>query len=176
MLRPTVRSCRPIIANVMAHLDGSLMYQFRVPPAELNRTFRKWGVTVLIALVLAHLLLPNGISGSTAVLLAAIGASGYFYAKQHIWLTLSPDGICGTGYTNRKIEISWHDTISINSARMSDMDGAEIRTAENDGVVKKRILSLFIPRAISDTPEFSATVGKFAPKDHPLRTLSNNAP
>lgn len=159
----------------MAHFDSSPMHQFQVPRAEINRAFRKWGIAVLPGLVFAHFLLPNGISGSTAVLLAAIVAASYFYAKQHVWLTLSPDGICGTGYTNRKINISWQDTISINPARILNMDGVEILASESGGFVKKQILSLFIPYAISDTLEFSATVGKFAPIDHPLRNLSKNA-
>lgn len=160
----------------MAHLDHCPMYQFRVPTTELNRAFRKWGAISLIASIVVHFVLPNGISSSTIILVAAIGVAGYFYARQHVWLRLSADGMSGTGYTNRRVEISWHDTITVTTARMSDMDGVEIRASENDGFVKKRILSLFIPRAIADTPEFSATVAKFAPKDHPLRTLSNNAP
>lgn len=152
------------------------MYQFRLPTTELNRGFRKWGFTSLLALILAHFFLPKGISGELLVLVAAIGVGGYFYVKQYVWLTLSTEGIAGTGYTNRKIQISWRDAVTINKARVSDMDGFEIRASENDGVLRKQVLSVFIPRAIAETPEFLATVTKVAPTNHPLRTLSGNAP
>ena len=152
------------------------MIQFRVPPAELNRSFRRLVISAGIGLVVLHFLLPFGISGTTAGTLAAIGVVGYFYTRQHVWFTLSPDGISGSGYTNRKIHISWSDAISINPTRMSDMDGVEIRISENAGLVKKQVLSLFIPRPISDTRGFSDAVGLLAPKDHPLRKLSGTGP
>lgn len=130
----------------------------------------------MIALILGEFLLPNGISSSTIVLVTASGVAGYFYAKQQVWLSLSADGVGGRGYTNRRVEIDWHDTVTVNTARMYDMDGFEIRASANDGFVEKQIYSLFIPRAIADTPEFSAAVAKLAPTGHPLRTVSNNAP
>ncbi|MFM9879284.1 MAG: hypothetical protein ACKVOO_02590 [Burkholderiaceae bacterium] len=110
-----------------------------------------------------NFILPNGISRDTVIMMASISVAGYFYAKQHVWLSLSADGISGRGYTNRRIEISWHYTITVNTVKKSDMDGVEIRTLENDGFVKKQILSLFIPSAIAVTPEFLAAVAKFAP-------------
>jgi hypothetical protein len=160
----------------MAHLADRPMYEFRLPTTELNRGFRKWGFTMLIALVLAHFFLPNGIGGELIFLPLAVGVAGYLYAKQHIWLSLSPDGISGSGYTNRKIKIAWRDTVTINKARVSAMDGFEVRASANDSFVKKQILSLFIPRAIADSPEFSAAVAELAPAGHSLRAVSNDAP
>lgn len=151
------------------------MNHFRLPTTELNRGFRKVGVSLVAGLILAHFLTPNGISISTIILAATIGVAGYFYTKQHVWLSLSADGISGKGYTNRKVEIAWSTAVTMNAARMSNMDGFEIRASENDSAIKRKILSLFIPRAIADTPDFSATVAKFAPTDHPLRRLSGNA-
>lgn len=160
----------------MAHIDSRTMYQFRVPTTEINRAFRKTGAALLITMVMVHLLMPNGISSGTIIMVCAIGIAGYFSAKHHVWVSLSADGVSGRGYTNRKVTIFWHDPVVVNTARISDMDGFQIRASENGGFVKKQTLSLFIPRAITDTPEFSESVAKFAPADHPLRALSNNAP
>jgi hypothetical protein len=160
----------------MAHLESLPVHQFRVPASELNRAFRKWGATMLIGLILAHLLVPQGLSTSTVILVAILGGAGYYYAKHHVWVCLSADGICGTGYTGREVQISWHEAITVNTARKSDMDGVEIRLARNDSLLKRSVLSLFIPHAIVTTREFSTALSKLAPADHPLRKISTNAP
>ncbi len=151
-------------------------FQFRVPISELNRSFRKWGASMLIGLILAHFLVPQGLSASAVILVAILGVGGYYYAKQHVWVSLSADGISGNGYTGREIQLPWHEAITVNTARMSDMDGVEIRLAENNNLLERRVLSLFIPHAIVTTREFSTALSKLAPADHPLRGISTNAP
>jgi uncharacterized membrane protein len=150
------------------------MYEFRLPPATLNGSFRKLGFAALIGLGLAYLLTGSGFSTTTTIIVLIIGVGGYFYTKQHVWIRLSADGIDGTGYTGRKVKISWDQPVTLNATRMSDMDGVEIRLAENGGLLKKQVSSLFIPAPIANTLDFSTALFKLAPVGHPLRQMFSN--
>jgi hypothetical protein len=150
------------------------MYEFRLPTSTLNHSFRKLGVAALIGWGLAYWLTGSGFNTVTTIIVMMIGVGGYFYTKQHVWVRLSTDGIDGTGYTGRNVKITWDQPVTLNATRMSDMDGVEIRLAENDGLLKKQVSSLFIPTPIANTADFAAALSTLAPVGHPLRQMLTN--
>lgn len=87
------------------------MHQFRLPLPELNRIFRHWGLATLAGVLLSHFVMPQrlGITISTTILLGIIAGGSYYVARKHVWLRMSADGISGTGYTGRGIQIAWHE-------------------------------------------------------------------
>lgn len=151
---------------------------FRMPAEANNKQIRRLAIVLAVGFVVAHLLRPSARVGSsvgTAVFACAVLLFSYHLGSRHVWVTVGHDGLSGKGYTGRKIQVAWNEPITIVRSRNSGNSGVELRASANDGLLRSRVLSLFIPDPILQMPGFRAAVHAVAPSAHPIHMFLSAA-
>lgn len=149
--------------------------EFRLPLEVVNQQFQKVGWPVVIGLLVSNFFIHGGelaSLASTAILIGCIFGAVYFVARRHVWVTLSATGVSGTGYTGRRVCVLWSDAISVAPTIKSGISGIEVRASQNDGFLRSKVLSLFIPEPILFGSSFRLSLHQLAPPDHPLHAYT----
>ena len=148
---------------------------FKLPPSVIDRQFKRMAWFLAIGVVVSHFIIARGGLMSvlgTATLVIAVFVAAYFIAKRHVWVSLSSAGLAGTGYTGRTVSIAWAEPTTVARSFNSGMKGVEVRAIQNDGLLRSKVLSLFVPEPILASAEFRAELGRLAPAGHPLRAYA----
>jgi len=146
---------------------------FRLPGAVVRRAFVQHTAVIVGVLVLYHLLAQQASLGALvggAGLAVLVLAVAYAATAHRVWVTLSPAGLSSTGYTGRKFELPWAMPVRVAPARRSGHKGHAIAQASG-GILRMSMSAVFVPLAISASPEFASRVAAWAPADHPLRAI-----
>jgi hypothetical protein len=69
---------------------------------------------------------------------------------------------------------TWADAVAIEDRSMYGFKGVLIHSA-NDGLLKRRVASLFIPEPVLRLESFQAALLRVAPASHPLRLKADSA-
>jgi hypothetical protein len=146
------------------------MRDFRLDQEKIKLQSIKLTLASISGLILAYLLVPKGLNIyillTIAALMMVVDLLVYYIKKQHVWVTLSKDGIIGQAPSERKIHIEWHENISIEKSSKNQINGL---TVISNLISSNQKQSLFIPIEIASTTEFTETIAKLAPDNHPLK-------
>jgi len=159
------------------HATPADFAELRLPPAVVRRTFGLHTAAILGVLVLFHVVTKQesfAALGGAASLAALALVLGYASTARRVWLTLSSSGLATVGYTGRKIELPWSAPVTLSPSRRSGYKGHTV-ALQGGGFLRSSTSAVFIPAAISSTPEFASRVAAWAPASHPLRALVAHA-
>ncbi|MBL8345480.1 MAG: hypothetical protein JNN03_08560 [Rubrivivax sp.] len=150
---------------------------FRLPGEVVRRAFLQHTAVIVGVLVLYHLLTQQASLGALAggaALAVLVLAVAYAATAHRTWITLSPAGLSSTGYTGRKLELPWTMPVQVTASRRSGHRGHAI-AQPSAGFLRTSMSAVFVPLAISTSPEFVSRVAAWAPAGHPLRAVVSKA-
>jgi len=135
-------------------------YYFCLPSLEVKKIMRQSALLfVAIIMVLAIVTGRNYID--TAIFVALLHVGMYFFLLHYKYVYVSPQGVRGESPLGSSKIFSWSDDLEISRSSKNGIHGYAIR--------RKGLLdTIFLPRAIFDSPQFHAAVSEFAPPSHVL--------
>ena len=140
-------------------MNSSDTVEFRLPARAVRRAFLQHTAVLAAILVVFHLVTRQSsfaaLAGAAA-LVAAILLVAYAFSAQRVWFRASARGLAATGYTGRELEIPWSTAVRVSPARRSGQKGHSVVALENAGMFSSGLHSIFIPRAIAESPESSS--------------------
>ena len=151
------------------------MHHFTMPVAASLQVRAIPKIGLMFASVSLASIQPGRIQAwyfAIAVLLYIVVSSWRNYRK--IWVSMSSDGLHGKNLFFRPFVVSWTSKVTLSTiaaAFQGKPAGITLLEMDADGIPKYS--TIFLPRAITTTPEFKAALAKYAPKDHPLLMLVN---
>lgn len=151
---------------------------FRLPVPVVRRAFALHTSVIVAVLTLFHVLARQPsiepLVGA-AVLAALVLAIAYAATARRIWVSLSASGLSAFGYFGKKLDIPWTAPVRVSASRRSGQKGHAVVAVQNAGLIASGTHAIFIPAAISTSPEFAAAVAAWAPAAHPLRSITKSA-
>lgn len=149
---------------------------FRLPGDAVRRAFFQHATIIVLVLVLYHLLARQSsleVLVGAAALAAGVLAIGYAATARRIWVTVSRDGLSSTASTGRRLDLPWSVPVRIAASRRSGQKGHAVSALQHGGLFGSRLHAVFIPAAISASPEFAGSIAAWAPAGHPLRSIAS---
>ncbi len=134
-------------------------YYFCLPRSEVNKAVRK-SALVIAGIVVGLAIVTGRSMVSSIIFLTLVHIGMYFLLLRYKYAYVSSSGIRGDSLLGSSKSFSWSDDL-------------EVRKYDSGipGYLILRIgspTSIFVPRAILDSPQFHAAVSKFAPSNHVL--------
>ena len=146
--------------------------EFILPRAAILRAYVR--VLPWVALVLAILPFVSPARGiattlETALLVSVAFFIAYWFTKRHKWVSLSSAGIQGSNVRGAKVLIAWSEQVTLQRTSYAGIAGVAVQ-----GAAKKD--NVFLPLPIATSTEFSLKLTQVAPANHPLLSVSKEAP
>ena len=130
-------------------------YYFCLPSSEVKKIVRK-SALIFVAIIIGLVIVTGRNFVDTAIFVALLHVWMYFLLLRYKYVYVSPLGVRGESPLGSSKMFSWSDDLEIRTNNNNGIHGYAIR--------RKGLLdTIFVPRAIFDSPQLHAAVSEFAP-------------
>jgi hypothetical protein len=135
-------------------------YYFCLPSSEVKKILRH-SVLIFVAIIIGLAIVTGRNFVDTAIFVALLHVGMYFFLLRYKYVYVSTQGVRGDSPLGSSKMFSWSDDIEICRSNSNGIHGYAIRG-------KGLLDTIFVPRAIFDSPQFRSAVSEFAPPSHAL--------
>lgn len=135
-------------------------YYFCLPSSEVKKILRQ-SALMFVAIIIGLAIVTGRNFVDTAIFVALVHVGMYFFLLRYKYVYVSPLGVRGESPLGSAKMFSWSDDLEI---RRSNNNGIHGYAIQRKGLLD----TIFVPRAIFDSPQFHAAVSEFAPPTHVL--------
>jgi hypothetical protein len=135
-------------------------YYFCLPSSEVKKITRA-SALMFVAIIIVLAIVTGRDFVDTALFVALLHVGMYFILLRYKFVYVSPLGVRGESPLGSTKVFSWSDVLEI---RRSNNNGIHGYAIQRKGLLD----TIFVPRAIFESPQFHAAVSEFAPPNHLL--------